>query len=387
MAWRYLKQRKYSKRFSLNATPRSVNISAQSGIAVTSRDITYSTSWGDGTHETFDITAIKDAGVPNPTYSGLSPVTCTIDANGAVTYVSSGICYISATFGTDLVYSSMTMSATGSATTVFDRVSGHNSAGSLRKYLYDQQIAALAGVTSGGTAQARLDGAVYNLNNFLRRTGVAGFTALPADLLEYVIMYGRFFLTPHHYVEHAGHDMSEASAANGWSEPLSLNSRIVYQAATWTGTLAKVLPDSWMTKLPGPQITSLGSAIPVWARMYNTYGESSNYWVMPVHLSKGNPFPTGDSRRTYQRFQASPEEMATGGDSNSPVFCGINGDIIFFPHVGISTIVGGSSDSYGTEMLPTTAAINAKLNSSALNNGDQTSYSVTTADLSGFTDW
>lgn len=376
--------------YVVTASARQVAVTPQSGIALTVNDITYSASQGTGNRNVFDVVVTKqNSSLPNPSsYASATPTKCSVDSNGAASYITDGSCTIRTVTSLGNYNLEYAISATGTAAYTFDSVTSYT-ASSLRKYLYDQQIAALAGVTSGTTAQAHMAGGVYNPNLFIRRTGVAGFTALPADLLEYVIMYGIFYITPHHYVIAAGHDMSAASAANDWSEPVGWNSRLYYDSSTWTGTLCKIMPDNWVSKLPSPvNLTTAahGFSIPVWARMYNTYGESTNYWVMPINYTLGNPFPVGDSRRAYQRFQASPETMATGGDSNSPVFCGINGDLVLLPHVAFYSYVGAGTSVYASSML-TPSILNPLLSRTAVAHGDNNSYSVTESDLSGFTSW
>jgi hypothetical protein len=292
-----------------------------------------------------------------------------------VTPLTNGTCTIKAQNNTGSKAVTFSITSDAAAETIYDSVSSYVS-GSLRKYLYDQQIAALAGVTTGAAAQRDLLSDA-NPDMFLYRTGISGFTALPLDALQQAIRYGRFYITPHHYIQAAGHN----TASTDTYKFINFNSQMVYQASEWTGSLCKILPDNFRTQTPNTVTGgSFGTSIPVWARLRNTYGESTSFWTMPVNFDTGNPFPVGDSRRAYQRYLASPETMATGGDSNSPVFCGVNGELIFLSHVAYYSMVGNLG-------VFTEAQINANIAALSAYYGYGTPHTVGVADLSGFNNY
>ena len=73
--------------------------------------------------------------------------------------------------------------------------------------------------------------------------------------------------------------------------------------------------------------------------------------------------------------------MATGGDSGSPVFCGINGELVILSHVTFYGVIG-------TDDLALLAPqINTAMNDLATYYSDPAAgtYAVQTVDLSGFT--
>jgi hypothetical protein len=252
----------------------------------------------------------------------------------------------------------------------------------LRKYLYDQQIAALVGVTPGAAAQrAHINGApsygAVNSSNFVRAQAQSGFDALPLDALD-VLLAGpggnvdwKAWISAHHFLTWRGHGSVDGAT---WK---SISGEIVveYSADAWAGTLCKLLPANWRTYMPAVQ-DNLGTEINCWARMYNTYDDTEHRWVMPVRVAYNNPYPTGDSRLPYQKtWPDHNPQMANGGDSGSPVFCGINGNLIILGHTAwLGNICSHFYADYITQINAAMAALNAS-----------GSYSVGTVDLSGFT--
>ncbi len=361
--------------FNLSSVANNVATGEQLALTPTVKDITYAAHSGAGTRYSKNITSSYAANVQVPVFSSLTENVCTVDQSGAVTPLTNGTCTIQARNNTGTKAVTFSITSDASAETIYDSVTGY-ATGSLRKYLYDQQIAALAVITPGAAAQHDQTWGIgeANPNMFLYRTGVAGFTALPLDALKEIIISGKFHITPRHYIQAAGHDTSSTDTYKF----INFNSQMRYHSDEWTGSLCKILPDNFRTKLPDAVSgDNIGTSIPVWARLYNTYGESTSYWTMPVNFNTGNPFPVGDSRRAYQRFSASPETMATGGDSNSPVFCGINGELIFLSHVAYYSRVGDVG-------VFTESQINTAISELSAFYGYGTPQTVGVVDLSGF---
>jgi hypothetical protein len=262
----------------------------------------------------------------------------------------------------------------------------------LRKYLYDQQTAALAGVTAGSAAQRvhataynggfSLSGSSVNATNFIRAQSKSGFTALPLDALDELLTglggsaQWRAWISPHHFLTWRGHGSS--SSAGNW---VSIGGELVveYSATAWTGALCKLLPAGWKTYLPDVIDTTVSSDINLWTRHYNTYDVGADKrWVMPACVGniKSSPYALADARRPFQK--ASPDSlMSTGGDSGSPAFCGINGALVLLGHtIGYGNV---ATLWYGDYISSVNSAM-ATLNASGL-------YTAQTVDLSGFTSY
>lgn len=365
-------------------------------------DLSYNGETALTTKGKYDISLELAPDVVRPVLSSLHPSILTIDQDGVTTMVASS--------GTATV---LMESPTGSRKTRIQITTsgGYNKytevvalqTGSLRKYLYDQQIAALAGVVAGASAQragvygngiaAGLNTAVAmsgsyggaNTANFIRAQAKAGFAGFPLDLLDQVLDSGhsgngagwRAWISPHHFLTWRGHGASDGST---WR---AINGEIIveYSATPWSGTLAKILPSTFRNYMPICLATAQGTFIPVWARLYNTYDNKSDAtaerrWVMPANFTN-LPFGSGDTRYTYQKQASGLVKMANGGDSGSPVFCGINGNLVMLSHTAYQGSVG--TLEYGAYLTQINAAM-AALNGSG-------TYTVGTADLSGFTSY
>lgn len=402
--------------YLLALIPDNESFGTDSNITPTIRDVTYAarTTTATISKNRIGVTTAPDAPVMLTTDT---PNVCTVAADGSVSRIADGACIINARGRTGSRKISQTISQTGGST-IYDAVTAR-AAGSLRKYLYDQQIAALAGVTPGAAAQRAhvygsnlaagngtsntMSGAhgTVNSGNFLRRSGVAGFAGFPLDILDSVLATGgatvesRVWLTPRHYITGLG--KAHGKTAGATYRLVGQDAVIYYSTTPWAGTLAKVLPADYKTKLPNladapapdsPSVGNLGSDFPCWARLYNTYvGSGSDpaaerRWVQPVNFWLA-AFTSADSRFAFQKQNAGGGSMlANGGDSGSPVFVGINGHLVILSHVTYQGVVG--TDDYGLLASDINAAMN---NLASTQYGDNTVYAVQTVDLSGFTSY
>lgn len=366
---------------------------AGSGGSQTVSGITYDTTASTASYTKSDVVVTQEPGAEAPIFTSLTPTICNVNEVGEVGFVSAGACTVEVTGRTGKRRISQTVSSTG-ALTIYDRVA-NLAPGSLRKYLQDQQIAALAGVTPGSAAQrahatsADLGFGNYgavNTGNFVRAQAQAGFTALPLDALDELLAGNagsaqwRAWISPHHYLSWFGHGSSSVVGSR-----VSLNGEIcvAWSATPWAGTLCKLLSADYKTKLPDSLVYT-ESAIAVWARLYNTYISGDKRWVMPAELGQHGAFNTTDSRWPYQKVTTSGADsnyMVTGGDSGSPVFVGINGNLVAVGHTAYR-------GQLGTEMYADwRTEIDAAMNSLATANGDATVYAAETIDLSGFTSY
>lgn len=99
---------------------------------------------------------------------------------------------------------------------------------------------------------------------------------------------------------------------------------------------------------------------------------------MPQDLMRSAVYAATDPLSVYQR--SSDGYMYKGGDSGTPMFCGINGHLIALSHVFY-----GSSGGY-YHYADDIALINSTMNDLSTANGDANAgtYAVQTVDLSGF---
>lgn len=383
-------------------------------VSQTVKDIDYQMVDGGTTDNNFRV-AVADSPVMPGASLHVSPESagaCKIDASGLVTRISDGECavIVNAKSGVRRVSRFMKRAA-GSPYPV-----GVNSflAGSLRKYLRDQQIAALSGVTPGSASQrahvyqnniAAGNGETVAMNgvfgpvnpdNFLRAQTKPGFDPLPIDLLDSALatagatIESRVWLSAHHYITGLG---GKHGLNAGPSYRLIASDGVIrYSVTAWGGAIAKLLPSDWRLYLPAPRsgLSTIAVGIPAWARMFNTYiGGSSDpdaerRWVMPVSFGNGPlSLPVGDPLEPFQRHgwsSTNPRLIATGGDSGSPVFIGIAGQLVILSH--ISMFMNAFYDSYA-DHIP---AINTAMNELATYYGDAAAgtYAAQTVNLSSF---
>ena len=367
-------------------------LSGATSGSVTVKDLTYDTNTTSSSAYVYDVNLVTAANNTVYFYSK-TPAVCSVDRFGIVSYISDGVCTIAVSGKTGTRELTSTLYIQGSS--VFYTKITSRAIGSLRKYLYDQQISALAGVTAGRSAQCAYANGYdqvsgINTGCFVRAQGKSGFASLPLDLLDDLLLAdhykNRVWLTPHHYITGLGatHSPSNITANN---RAIGIDSLIYYSSTIWTGTLAKLLPANWRTYMPDTTlavnssypITSLGTDLPCWSRLYNIYtGANDHGWVQPVNYRASNPFyDVTDSRRAYQRYTGT-DPMIIPGDSGSPIFCGINGALVIVSFVATQWNAG--TDDLGA----LTTQINTAMNSIAVQNGDNTTYAVTTVDLTGF---
>lgn len=386
--------------FAVTPVDGSYSVGSDTATTQAIDDIIYNIRTTTGTRSVSTLRIEKPlSAIYDVTTLSETPEVCNVDANGAVTaLVSSGTCSILISNKFTRRRFAQYISTIGNAT-LYDSISGYT-AGSLRAYLYDQQVAALDGVTPGAATQragAYGNGIAAGLNtvvamngsyggpntaNFLRAQGKTGFAGFSLDLLDQVLDSGhngngagwRAWISPHHFLTWRGH-----SASNGATWQAIQGEIIVeYSATPWTGALAKLLPSTYSSKMEilSQNWAEIGTGVSCWARLFNTYDNKSDAtaerrWVMPVEMHRVNFL---DSRRDYQMFAANGT-MLNGGDSGSPIFCGIGGDLVMISHAQTQYNIGSLFYAdYAEE-------INAAM---AVLNGSGT-YTIQTVDLSGFT--
>lgn len=364
----------------------------------TVKDLTYNTTASTATKRKYNLVPTQTPGAPPITYESLTPGICTIDADGVTTMLADGTCTVEAKGRTGKRRYSQTMSTLGAAT-LYDSVQSIV-AGSLRAYLRDQHVAALASVLPGSAAQRAhatpssagftTSGSSVNTANFLRAQTQPGFDPFQLDLLGEILVgvagsaQWRAWITPNHYLTWSGH-----GSASITGQRVSIKGEIVveYSATPWTGPLCKLLPSTYATKLPTSlkqygwpgQAGSLSSAFHVWARLYNTYDVGADHrWVMPAEWHFG-VFQQSSPLRAYQKL--SNGTIANGGDSGSPVFVGIrepgNTHATLVP-IGITSYQAQVGGMTFVDNLTAIQAAVTLLNASG-------AFTVQTVDLSAFT--
>lgn len=385
--------------YALTFVPKTVLEGSSTVNTVVDKDITHTVASSEVTWNLSDCVADTHPDNPAVVFSSLSPAICTVTANGVTTPVASGTCEIRATgkSGKRQSFFAVTQSGAGTVYTGTDSIA----AGSLRKYLVDQQLAALSGVTPGADAQRANatasdmgfgDGGSVNTNCFIRAQAKSGFDALPQEAVDEILSGGtnsarwRAWISPHHFLTWRGHDSTDGAT---WR---SLNGEYVveYSATAWGGgtsaRLCKLLPENYKNYLPDSANWSPNGGftpeINVWARFYNTYLAGDKRWVMPVrsglYVWGASPvYANDDVRFPFVKYNSGTPKLATGGDSGSPIFMGVNGTLV---PLGITVGLGGIPVADWTTFIPQINEAMEELNAS----GD---YTVQTVDLSGFTSY
>jgi len=386
--------------FSVAQVDASYGVGTDATATQTLSDITYNIQTTTGTRVVSDLNITKPLNaVYGMTATSETPTVCTVDDSGKVSAVAtSGTCSLVVSSQHTRRRFTQAIQTIG-ATTLYSSIASY-SAGSLRKYLYDQQAAALVGVTPGATAQragvygngiaAGLNTAVAmggsyggaNPNNFIRAQGKAGFAGLPLDLLDQILDSGhsgngagwRAWISPNHFLTWRGHGATDGATWRAIGGELIVE----YSATAWTGSLAKLLPANYATKanLLSQNWANIGTGLSCWARLFNTYdnkGDSTaeRRWVQPVEMHR---CAFTDSRKTFQVF-ASNGTLINVGDSGSPIFCGVAGTLVMLSHAQTLNNIG--SIFYADYISEINAAM-AALNASG-------TFTVQTVDLSGFT--
>lgn len=322
---------------------------------------------------------------PALVFTSETEAVCSVNSNGKVTRNADGVCTVRCRGKTGSRKHTQTLTLAGGITT-YDSIDAFG-AGSLREYLHDQTVSALSGVTAGSTSQRAFaaGGYVYdsvNTSNFLFNAA-----QMPADILASVLATpgapanSKTWISPHHYISALGTLHGTLPAAG--RRLLGVDTIVWWSATPWGGSLAKVLPANWLDYAPDSPIggtSYVGTGLYCFARMYNLYDVPEHYWVMPVEYSK-NPFQAGHALRGFQKQKTSGDPLANGGDSGSPVFCGIGGDLVILSHVSSQGLVGYD------RLSGMITEINSAMNELAVEAGDAGSYALQTVDISGFTSY
>lgn len=372
--------------YSLAITaPTYEAVGATTATSPTNKDITYSGRTTSGTRIKSDIVATSNANNPSVQFESLTPAVCSVDSLGRVTRVADGGCTVRGRGQTGVRQISQTIDTIG-VQTIYDTVTARG-AFSLRKYLYDQQIAALVGVTPGSAAQRAHailynsgTGSSVNTGNFIRAQSKAGFAALPLTALDELLVGAggstqwKAWISPRHFLTWRGH--GSVSSAGNW---VSLFGEIVveYSTTPWAGALCQLLPSNWRTFMPDSLNPDQITDIALWTRHLHTYdaGEGKR-WVMPssLGLPVASVFSVADTRRAYQKLYNN-ELLSTNGDSGSPAFLGINGKLV---PVGHTTSYGAVCTAWFGDYRAEIDAAMATLNASGL-------YTAESVVLTGFT--
>lgn len=222
-------------------------------------------------------------------------------------------------------------------------------------YLLGQQTAICAASTPGAATQRAFvnpnpwdvaTGETYggfNPNLFLKGTA-PGFTNFDTD----AVLGGagtcssKVFISPHHYLLGCGAAHSYTDTAD--VKLLGADFRIGYQVSEYTGTIVKLLPDNWH------YYTNNSVRLPAFARMHNTYigadsaTDAERQWVMPVLAFNGvgtDAYAPTDSLFAWAKTNpADPYKMVSGGDSGSPIFCGLFGAPVILSFIQGASAVG-----------------------------------------------
>ena len=364
----------------------------------TIKDLTYQAVSAASSVAVQDVVVSNAATNPEVSLVSETPLVCEVDALGNVNYVTAGECSIIAQGQTGKRRITQELVVAGAATIYEDIISV--GAGSLRKYLIDQQAAALADVAPGSSAQRAFSGLTtggtgtagnggVNTANFIRAQAKAGFDALPLDALDALITEGadgrwRAWISPHHYLTWQSHYTTPATVVGSWIALPSLNSGrweavVKWSSAAWGGELCRLMPSNYRTYLP-LQLGTHETYIPIWHRAKNTFVTGDERWVMPADYV-ASPYSSSDPRSAFQRVRAKDGALATGGDSGSPGFVGINGKLVAWGHTAWEG--GVCTEAYHDHR----AEIDAAMNLLATQNSDPTAgtYAALTVDLSGFT--
>lgn len=220
----------------------------------------------------------------------------------------------------------------------------------LTAYLRAQQLAACAGKSPGAAAQRTYvngDGSGgFNTGMFLKQNA-SGFDSFDVDafLVESpASCAGRVYISAHHYLNpcgniHAGGVLVDTDTV----KQIGSDTELMYDPTPYTGTIVKLLPEYADFYLEADQ------QIPCFARMKNTtLGAGELWWTQPVNAFAVGPDGTGVS--TYQftpehplyewQQQYTDYFLSIGGDSGSPVFCGIYGEPVLISFVAVGSYVG-----------------------------------------------
>ena len=364
----------------------------------TIKDCTYVRDTYSGSITTGAVAVSNIPTNPAVWYESMTPTVCTITHDtGIITALAGGTGIIRVHGQTG--YREVTVDNLVAGSSVSYPSITSVAAGSLRKYLLEQQAAALAGVTPGLAAQCAYANTTdysggINAGCFIRAQGKSGFAGLPLDLLDQMLLSTDFlrnkvWLTPHHYITGIGSTHGTQPDTGHSYKLVGTDTVVWYSVTSWAGSLARLLPATYKTQMP--DVLTSASETPCFARLYHVYDSAHpNYhgFVQPVAFSSGslgyprssgNPYLVGDYRRAYQAYNTGAgSPMVNPGDSGSPIFFGIGGIFVIYSFVS-------TADSMGTDDLALLgSAINTAMNQLATANSDGNTYAALTADLSSF---
>lgn len=272
--------------------------------------------------------------------------------------------------------------------------------GSLREYIDGQVTDAFINVTPGGAAQraglygngiaAGLASQVLmsgsyggvNPNNFLR-TSKGRYVAPPLDVLDQLLDNTgpdgwKAWITPHHYITWESHDAKNSSTSRVYETEVVVR----YSSTRWNGALCKLLPTDWKKYWPELIPGGVGREFKnCFTRLYNTYDGKSNAtaerrWVQPTYLGIEGGMSSHPLSQ-YQKRNPSNGFLTYPGDSGSPSFITINGNLVILAHTVGQWVVG----SLGTTFL---ANISGWIQSAVTALNASGNFTIQFVDLSGF---
>lgn len=232
--------------------------------------------------------------------------------------------------------------------------------------------------------QSYLTGASVNTSNMLLRTDVPGWDAIPLAQFK-AFNSVTPWVTPHHWM-YATHIQTGGSNHVEITGDISIG----YSATAYGGasgvTHMKVLPVDYLNYIDSRVAEVID--LPGWCLRYHTGCTKHVRWMQPVTLrALTGSIDVDAPRDTPAKLFAYPHygvrtEMGVGGDSGSPTFLCINGQIVL---VGCMSYYGGFMNAY-TPQIQT--LINSLMNSMAPGNDPlKGTYALTPIDLSGFVNY
>lgn len=333
---------------------------------------------------------------------------CSIAGDGTINRTSNGICRLIASGAglsrhLSINYEYATVSA------YFDSVTSYKT-GSLRKYLHEQQEAMFSGNTPGIGQRFFVNGdGTGGVNpDLLTGRAVPNFTPFDATRIR----NSQHWLTDHVYFIRNGisHGYSATAAERGIDSDTTLR----FGARPVGTPIMKLLPQNWKDYVG--DVSGI-AVLPLIGALTHSYdfssGSEDKYWLCPVDVTKtwtaiGNGALTGPDLRApggqhYSNVQPKaiyPSNSArvafsrptqywdsdfgdtmqnvicTGGDSHSPLFVGINGELIY---IGTVFGYGGAIDFFPDRFDLIQSAVNSLCDQNAI-----ARETLTAVDLSMF---
>jgi len=235
----------------------------------------------------------------------------------------------------------------------------------LREYLQTQQ-SLICGASLPGSASQRgyVNGngtGGVNPNLFLKKT-VAGYDGFNVDVfLNSPAIPGtcssRVYISSHHYLLACGYGHNKSLVDTNTTKRIGYDTRLEYDPVLYTGVIAKLLPSDTYRYIPtvlgdSGSYVNTGGPLPAFCRLANTNQSGESWWVQPANAwsGSGGQFLPGNTLLAWQQ-QFSSGYLGKGGDSGSPIFCGIKGDTVLLGFVCCLGTVGAGEHPGSTNQL------------------------------------